>query len=341
MALRFMDGFDGYTSNSNGGLKWTFFNTNLTIQTTVARNGNSVKADNANRTFAKTLDNQATWILGFGFHYATANQIIIVNLQDAGSDQCGLRVNTDGTLQVVRGTSTALNASGTSSLSLSLNTWYYIEWKVTIADSISASTCKVNVNGVNWINVDSGQDLKATANAQANRVVFIPNSNIIMNIYFDDIYILDGTGSANNDLLGDMRVETLFPDGAGNSSQWTADSGTNYTRVNEANPDTSSYVQTSGVNNIDLYTFGNLSSTPTSIAGIMVNNFAEKTDAGARQFANVIRLGGTNYVNSNNHNPTAMSYLDHTQIYEQDPSTSAAWGTTNINAMEVGYKLTT
>lgn len=339
-----MDGFDHYTSVANGGIKWNTFNASLAIQTAVARNGNSLKADNANRNFAKTLDNQATWIIGFGYQLSALNQIRLIELIDAGTTQCALRVNTDGTLEVVRGTTTALNASGKSSFSLLTNTWYYIEWKVTIADSISANTCKVNVNGVNWINVDAAQDLKAGSNAFASNLSFNTNASTIMNIYYDDIYVLDGTGSVNNDILGDSRVETLFPNADGNYSQWDGSDGNqinNYLLVDETNQNgDTDYVETSTVNNIDTYNFGNLSSTPTSIAGIQINTTAEKTEAGARTFANLIRISSTDYLNSNNFSLSQNSYIDFLQIYEQDPSTSAAWGVTNINGAEYGYKLT-
>lgn len=346
MVLRFIDGFDDYNTVANGLLKWTKMvnNGNVTIQNSTARNGNALKSTNASNGMGITLDNQATWIVGFAFQVSSfSNQIIILEFRDGGTVQCSLLLNTDGTLQVVRSTGTALDSSGKSSLALSQNTWYYIEWKVTISNSISAHTCKVNVNGTNWIDVNSGQNVRSTSNNQANEMFFL-DSNITVNTFFDDLYIADGTtGTGNyvNDLIGDVRVENLTPNADGNYSQWSLDTGsTHNTRVNETNPDTTSYAQTSTVNNIDSYAFTDLSSTPTTIYGIQVNNWAEKTDTAARTFANLIRISNTDYVNSNNLSPTNGSYLDLRQIYENDPSTGAAWGATNVNAMEVGVKLT-
>jgi hypothetical protein len=48
------------------------------------------------------------------------------------------------------------------------------------------------------------------------------------------VYVLDNTGTQNNDLIGDCRIETLYPNGAGNYAQLSANgAGTNYGCVNE------------------------------------------------------------------------------------------------------------
>lgn len=342
MALGFIDGFDHYNTNANGAIKWDTFNASLTLQTTTARiNGNALKATNANQLFSKTWpSNQASWIIGFAFQTSVNNStIVIADFKDSATVQCSLRINTDGTLQVLRGTATALNASGTSSFALHANTWYYIEWKVTIADSIGANTCKVNVNGITVINVDSGQDLKAGSNAFANIVEFINNTSNAVNLYYDDLYICDGTGSFNTDFLGDSAIIKLAPDGAGNYSQWTPDTGTNYTRVNESsNPDDdTSYVETSTANNIDTYTFGNLPSNASSVFGLQNNMWARQTDSN-RQITGLIRISSTDYANANN--LTLASSYDHKfQIEEVDPSTATLWTVSGVNGAEYGIKL--
>ena len=76
---------------------------------------------------------------------------------------------------------------------------------------------------------------------------------------------LDGSYVEDVDAEGDQIPEgykfiMVLPDGAGSSSQWTPDAGTNYARVNEATApdDDTTYVETATGAQLDLYTFGNI-----------------------------------------------------------------------------------
>ena len=66
-----------------------------------------------------------------------------------------------------------------------------------------------------------------------------PNGATTANYDYDDLYICDGTtvpGEPVNDFLGDVRVDTLYPNGNGNSSQWVgqdANSTDNYLNVDD------------------------------------------------------------------------------------------------------------
>lgn len=345
MALRWMESFDDYNTATLGAQKWTTFNAGLTIVTSGARNVNSVKATNVNQAFTKTLDSQASWVVGFAFKIDAAfgTQRTIIRLVDNVTIQCSIALNPDSTLQVVRGNATAINASGLSSMSLNTGTWYYIEWKATIADSIGSNTCIVRVNGENWITVDSGQDLKVSANASANLIHFLDNQNTsITGAYYDDIYVLDGTGSApHNDFLGDCRVEVIRPSGNGNYSQWLgsdADSTDNYQHVDDTNSDgDSTYVEESVVDDKDSYAFGDLTSTPDTIFGIQFNVRARKTDAGSISIAPLARVASTDYFGTGW--ALSDSFVDQTEIMEDNPNTAAAWTASGINNAEFGFKV--
>ena len=96
--------------------------------------------------------------------------------------------------------------------------------------------------------VAAGQDTRGvTANATADGLQLgmgsIPNGTPTWDV--DDLYVLDGTAStpANNDFLGDVRVEGLDPNAAGSNAAWTPSAGANYACVNETPPtDDTSYV---------------------------------------------------------------------------------------------------
>lgn len=272
--------------------------------------------------------------MGIAVYITSHIAAILLRLLDAGTAQVELRVQADGTLRVTRNGTTVTN--GTSTYTIPTSTWVYIEWKVTIADSISADTCKVRVNGTDVITVATSQDLKNTANASANSVV-IGGTGGHTACYYDDFYVCNQSGTTNNDFLGDVKVRTIYPSGAGNSTDWTPSAGSNYQCVDEspANGDTD-YVSETTAGDHDTYALDDITITG-SILGIQTNLYAKKDDAGTKELAAVVRSGTTDYdgatVSVNG------SYTVHTEIRETDPDTTAAWTQSGINAMECGPKL--
>ena len=88
-----------------------------------------------------------------------------------------------------------------SSASITANSWHYVEWDLTFA---SSGAYTVWLDGV--VVFSGTGNLKTTGNAYATTVVLYGNT-----CNFDDMYLVDNTGSANNAQRGDSRVETLFP----------------------------------------------------------------------------------------------------------------------------------
>lgn len=263
----------------------------------------------------------------------------IFALKDVASYQCDLRVNADLTLTVTRN-GTALT-NGTSVAALSLSTWYYLEWKVTIADSISAGSCKVRLNGVDIITVATSQDTKNTANSSANQVELGPGGVGVgsLDMRFDDFYLCDQSGSTNNDFLGDCRIDTIYPTSDGTYSQFTPSTGsTHYTLVDETTPNTSDYNDGATVGDRDSYGMGNLSAlTSQTVYGVQVNAAILKDDAGSKSAATFVRSSGTNGDGASSALGTSQVYLS--QIFETDPNGSIAWTESSVNAMEAGVKV--
>lgn len=344
MTLRFTDSFDHYSS-SQISRKWTLVGTTAPTITASGRFGGSCirfGTASVNCHVTLTLDNQASWVIGLAFKCSAlpAGACAIIQLLDAASAQCEVRINTDGTLSVTRN-GTALT-SGTSSLSISAGAWYYLEFKVTIADSIAAGSCKVRINGVDWITVATGQDVKNTTNATANqiRVGEAFASGTSFNLDVDDLYIFDGNAStpANNDFIGDARVECLNASGAGANTTWTPNAGTNWSRVSDATPDDdTTYVADSTAGHRDSYAFANLSSTPVSIFGTQTVLCARKDDAGSRSIATVCVSGAT--TDDGASISIGDTYLFYMQIRERNPNGPANWTLTTVNAAEWGEKL--
>lgn len=341
MSLRFIDGCSHY-GTSDITKKWTAAGSGGTIAVvpgTGRFGGNGLRIDplSISAFVSKTLDAQTTWIIGFSLNPPglPATTAVLLQLVDGSNGvQVDLRVNPDGTLSVTR--NGAAVVGGTSTIPIRVSTSNFIEFKVTIASSISANTCQVCINGGTVLTVATGQNLQNTTNATANTIVV---AGPYIGSIFCDFYICDGAGSANNTILGDCRVATLFPNGPGASTQFSVTgAATNWQAVSDAAPDNdSTYVSSNTPNQIDLYTLQNLTLTGT-IKGVQTVLDARKDDAGTRTLAAVVQLASTNYVGATV--SLALGYQLQLEIRETNPNTGVAWLVSDINApMQLGEKL--
>jgi hypothetical protein len=351
MALRFIDGFDHYNPNnaSDYADKWSF-QSNTAVSTgrfTDLTNAKCISINSETEGMRKDLTARETGVTIFGFAFKTTTTTLSTNMKifvlwESTTIQVYIRANSDGSFSIVRGDGTVL---GTSSTGLwTHSTWYYIEWKIKVADSIGSGECNLYLNGTSILSLVAATDTKNSSNAGWDRVSFryANASGSTHNSQFDDFYWCDDTGSSNNTVLGDVRVCCLSPNGNGNSSQFVGSDGNstnNYQLVDEqqANSDTD-YVESSTVGNIDTYTFEDLPATVATIKGVQVTNFQRKTDAGTRTVANVTRISSTNYVGSDM--TLNANYRTQTTLLESSPATGIAWTVSELNAAEFGPKVT-
>src|SRR5262252_1427338 len=347
MSLRMIDGFDHYNW-SQVLRKWSSY-ISAYIGAPVVGSGNgrfgggalhqpSPSGVYAQQALFKTLDPQATWTLGVAVKWTGNNNIATLTLMgvyDVNSNQVNVRLNIDNTLSVTR----AGTVLGTTSFIASSGVWYSIELKTTIHPT--AGNFDLHINGVSRTS-GSNVNTRNTANSTANQVgVGWPeqvNTGNLLTITFDDFYACDANGTVNNTFLGDVRIETLYPNAVGATTQFTPTSGTNYGCVNETpmNDDTS-YVFGNTVGNIDTYKISTLSSVPQSILATQLNSTARKDSSGNRAVELVLRSGGSNYAGPDNY--TSANYATFNRIDETDPATSAPWTPTGLGAVEVGHKL--
>lgn len=335
--LLFMDGFSHYAT-ADLGKKWTSVTAAPTITSNGARGGGALTVVTSDAA-AKSFTPVASVVFGFRFKFTNANASAkkICTLYDVATAQVDLRINADGTLSVTRA-GTALTG-GTSTNTMSAGTFYYVEFKVTISDSIGANTCKVRVDGVDWITVATGQDTKATANALCNVLELGPSGSLTGTYYYHDLYLCDNSGSTNNDFLGDCRIDTIFPTSDGNYTQFTPSTGTDhYALVDEATPNTSDYNSDATAGHRDSYGMGNLAAlTSQTVYGIQTNAAVLKDDAGVRTAATFVRSSSTNSDGATVGLSVSQTYIS--QVFETDPNGSIAWTESSVNAMEGGFKV--
>lgn len=284
----------------------------------------------------------ATAIVGFAGR-ASVNDFItpIVALYDgvgAGFEQCSLIALDSGAVQVRRSTNLILATSAPGLLRR--GAFYYIEWKVTIANT--GGTTEVRINGKTVLTATS-LDTQVTANATWNAIQFVPVIAFGTSQWrIGDVYVCDGSGSAPyNDFLGDVRVETLFPQtdavSAGSNAGLTPSTGTDHgALVDEtaANGDTD-YNSTATAGNKDTYQYPAMASAG-DILCVQPLLLARKTDAVPKTVAPVLRHSGTDYDGTTQSAGVLYSYLH--QLYTQNPGTSVAFTTADVAALQVGMK---
>jgi len=240
----------------------------------------------------------------------------------------------DGSITIERNTTVLQRSTKT----IRIACWQYIEFKWSISNSIAADSCVLKINGVEYINLTAGTD---TQNSTAAEMGYIIVNGFINYSYYTDIYVCDLNGSINNDFLGSIVVEALAPDGNGNTNDFVgtdADSTDNYLHVDETVVDEdTSYVESKTVGDIDLYTYDNLSGTPTSIVGLAVRPIAKKPLGGNRVGKIITRINSTEYDGDMIY--AGIEYKTAASIWELNPDDSAAWEAADVNGAEFGIEV--
>jgi hypothetical protein len=232
------------------------------------------------------------------------------------------------------GTQIAISSAGVFD-----DNWHYIEVYATIHDTTGRVTVRVDGNVV----IDFTGDTRnggTSMNIDAIRFrtgiysSWTPNSPITI----DDLYVCDGTGAVNNSFLGDVRVQSLMPSGAGSSTQLTpTGSANNYANVNEVPYNSATYNASSTVGQRDTYALSDLVGNTTAIFGVQSVAHMQKNDAGTANAKVVLKSGASVYYDATQ--SLGASTAAYVQLRETDPATSAAWTVGNANALEAGMEV--
>ena len=334
MALIFCDSFDHYAT-ADGTKKWNTFGTGVSIQSASGRRSTGCMQFSGNTRFAdKTLPSSyQTLIVGFALDAAAANTTDIMRFLDGVTVHTGLYLTANNAIAAFRGSNATI--LGTSANNVVPSSGFcYIEVKTKIDDT--TGTVDVKVNGASVLSL-SGQDTRNGGNAS---VTGISIRGVGGTAKIDDLYVCDTSGSTNNDFLGDVRIDCLFPDGDGNYTQFTPSTGTShYQLVDESTPNTTDYNDGATVGDRDSYTFQNLSAlTSQTVYGVQVCMAINKDDAGSKSATAFVRASSTNGDGSGI--ALGTSQVITTQVFETNPATSTAWTESTVNGMEAGCKVT-
>lgn len=331
--LQFFDGFDHYNSTTLLAAKWGAIVNSPLFTTGRGGVGQAVRLYSGRACSRAVAGNPATVVCGFAFKYLAGGNTPIFRALDGSTVHFQLYFNyATGVLGAYRNT-TLLGETVPGAAGAATTDFIYIELRVTVDDV--AGSVVVRVNGAEVLAL-SGIDTRNGASAQITTVQIWGGQDAV----FDDFYLCDTTGALNNDFLGDVKVVTLYPNGAGDSTDFTPLSGANYENVDEAIADgDTTYVQSSTVGHKDFYSFEGLSYTPEAIHGVQAVTVVRKDDAGTREVRVVTKSGATTTPGAAH--ALGTSYGVAMDLLELNPNDAGAWSRSDIDALQVGVEVTT
>ncbi len=327
-----IDGFDHYTA-AQSIRKYSAAISAMGTGRFTGQTANYTSNVNSEKVFTTT---SSAWRVGFAVKInSTTTAIQIFKLRDGANEQVDIGTSLTRQLRITRN-GTQL---GVSTQTLNISQWYYVEWYVVISDSISSNQCYAKLDGADAINMTAGTDTRNTATTADRFAISGQGSN---NIEIDDLVVSMMDTTTSPTFLGDLRVQTLFPNADGNYSQFVGSDGNstnNYqlvddtTTVNDAD-----YSGSSTVSNKDSYNIENLTFTPGSIKAAKITSCMRRDDAGAKTGRVFFRTGGSDY-ESGDITPASSGFVFEGYIAELNPGTASAWTASDINALEIGIKV--
>ncbi|MES4793250.1 MAG: hypothetical protein C4321_09995, partial [Chloroflexota bacterium] len=292
-----------------------------------------ITATGSNQAVTKNLSgNYPVLIVGAAVRRTSDynNNRVLIALRDNGTTQVDLWLSSSNRLYVTRN-GTLLGS--VSNFSVPLNSWVYLELKAKIDPTTGYII--VRANGVEVINL-TNQNTRATANSFANQLLLQLSTGYGTDIWYDDVYVCDDSGTVNNNFLGDVRIRTVYPNAAGSATQWTPiGASANYQAVSEAQAnDDTDYVASATAGQVDLYQFAALPAGQVfAVQSILT---ARKDDAGSRTIREKVRQGTTTYDGPTV--PLGDSYQQFRNIRNTAPDGST-WSESIFNALEWGVEL--
>jgi hypothetical protein len=338
MALLFCDGFEEM-SKDEFLYRWSSCNdldsATTQIQSDIKRSGDqafrlrSAPSLYIQKNFPRLM---TEFVIGFAVYHA--NDLDSCDgwvFWNSNQQQLTYQTQPDGSVELRRGSSigTLLDTSGTDEIKV--DQWQYIEIKNKIDNT--TGTWELRVDGQA---IMSGENSDTQRDTPAGVTLVRLHSNYEYT-YYDDFYMLDTTGSTNNDFIGPQRVDTLVPNGSGNYTNWDVSSGENWSAVNTSGEGDALYVQTMSGEVMDTYAFENLETLSVdNIAGVQLFATARRDADTPEKLDLLARIGSSDYSGELDYLP--VGYHGVTRVWEVNPDDSAQWEEADVNGAEFGIK---
>lgn len=353
MAMLFIEGFEGYvnetdmTRSGEGPCKWFGVDSGLstayrTAQVTVG-NSRSLYAASGAGANANQLRIPANTelIAGAGF-YLVSNGQPITMLGFGGTTIAGqgvvIGLNTSRQIVVATPGGTYGNPGtvlATGTTTLPQNTWHYVEARVKLGTT--NGEVEVYLNNTLELNLNTLNTATGSITQYETFATLCRSSS--SGLYIDDLYILDKSGTTNNNFLGPISVYSLMPSAAGSSTQFTATPAVaNYLNVDDPTSDSATtYVASSTSGHQDYYGFQDLPGGVANVHAAMIKTRATLGTAGNRKLKMNIK-NGASVISSTLKNLVFGTWTEDYHVSDTAPDGSA-WTPTNLNASEGGVEV--
>lgn len=320
---------------------------NPVISSTVKRSGSyalKISGSTNNRSAFIGGDFSVRWFRAYLWidTLPDANDVIM-GILNATTLRCGIRLNTDGTLQLMDEDGDI----GSPSAALSTATWYRLELHLDVSGAGGTHVITARVNGSDFATANNRNvGLSSNRCAVGKR---IPTGTDTTGIYyFDDLAVNSNTGSFQNSWPGEGSVLYLFPNAAGDNTQWTPSAGSNFQCVDDVTPnDATDFVSSNTLDQIDDYNLG-----ASGISGVVnvVHVHTRQADNAntALRFRTRIKASAAGTVeesaalNSLGAYTTNISnFAPELTLYDLPGASTTAWTPTDLDAAQIGIRIST
>jgi len=324
MARVFIDGFESGNCNA-----WDDFGSNALVAGTYKYNGNyGVYLQNSTIAFVrKFIPSTSTLYCAFKYNASTGNRGLC-SWGETGVNHTNIYMTDSGGKAYFEARRASTILANSLPYYVIHNTWYLVEVYVYIHDT--SGRFQIKVDGITVL--DFTGDTRNAGTGVITQFCMGYDSLIgsAATAYIDDVVLDDANW------IGDTAVLGLSPDGAGATTQWDPSTGSNYACVDEVPQSDTDYVSTNVNDEIDTYTLANLP-TVQSVKAVQVMARARKEGVSTPQnIALVARIGGTDYPSSDHALSTA--FIGHTNLWQNNPNTAAAWTESEVNSLQAGVK---
>ena len=365
MALRWLEGFENrqvstYQSRLYASFAGAFGNG------TGRKHGNAVSGTNHQHTTRALVGSvQNTWIYQFAVrksdNVGMSGGTVVFELLNSVGVQLAVHLVEAATpdlgsykVEIRRGATVLATSTRIFSPGNQEHGWWVFQLKATVRTSTNGAyelkAWDDKGTAITVISATTGVNTANQGTDGADRVAFRHPIGAVTNFLFDDIVVMDSTGSVNNDFTSvPLVVYGEIPNAdVGGEADWIPSTGTNHNDlVNDAAtlPDEIGEVTSDVVGDVDLYGFTQVqldlvpTASPPVPIGIMVDVEALMKTSGQR----TVRVRFKDSTNQAD-DTTDMIYtttgkVSNYAVLEQNPTgTPAAWTLAVLKTIELGPK---
>lgn len=333
---------NGVEYDTNGGATSTIVSTTVHGGTYANQINLTISAVTNTHQFASSNINQIYARIYFNFVSFPTTTHNIMRLSDTTTAViCAINMSSAGVASLIDKLG---NVIGSAS-AITTGSWHYLELFMNATPASGSRVITGRLDGTQFATSSNRTSTQLAAAAAVNWGFMAGNATT--KFFVDDIAINDNSGSFQNTWPGAGQIIHLRPDSAGDSTQWTPDTGSNFARVNEIIPDdATSFVSDALISNIDLYncaasgigasdtvnvvSIGGRFNNPTADATTNFKFEVEKTSGGTLSQSSSITPNSTTWKT----NAIATPFVYPLTTY-QDPD-SSAWTQVTLDTMQIG-----